>query len=129
MLNRYISFADAFVICYSISSRKSFERAFELFQLVGQRRNVSQIARVLVGCKCDASAFREVSASEANSLSAQLQCSFAETSSLENLNIFDVFDECVSQLNYIRILRRSNEDQEEWYRNSSKNASNWCCFL
>ncbi|CAB3409064.1 unnamed protein product [Caenorhabditis bovis] len=89
MLSRYIAYADAFIVCYSIGSRKSFLRAFHLFELISQKRQISEIARVLVGCKCD-SEYREVYAEEGNDLSAQLQCSFAETSAAQNLNVIEV---------------------------------------
>ncbi|CAD6195181.1 unnamed protein product [Caenorhabditis auriculariae] len=119
MLTRYITFADAFIICYSIGSRRSFDHVHHYFENISRLRPISQIARVLVGCKCDAD-YREIYPEEANELSAQLQCSFAETSAFRDLNVNEVFEECVSQLNYISILRQKSRPDSKIRRHLSR---------
>ncbi|EYB94943.1 hypothetical protein Y032_0165g23 [Ancylostoma ceylanicum] len=89
MLSRYISSADAFMVVYSVGSRKSYEHALYLFSQIARVRGVNSIARMLVAAKCD-SDYREVSPEEGNTLSAQLRCSFAEASARSGINVHEV---------------------------------------
>ncbi|EYB94944.1 hypothetical protein Y032_0165g23 [Ancylostoma ceylanicum] len=88
MLSRYISSADAFMVVYSVGSRKSYEHALYLFSQIARVRGVNSIARMLVAAKCD-SDYREVSPEEGNTLSAQLRCSFAEASARSGINVHE----------------------------------------
>nr|CDJ92752.1 Ras domain containing protein [Haemonchus contortus] len=131
MMTRYITSADAFMVVYSVGSRKSFEHAVHLFSQIAKIRGVNsvenklQIARLLVAAKCD-SDYREVSPDEGNTLSAQLSCSFAEVSAKMNINIPEVFEEMVSQRHYIETMESSRRRNQQLYGNS---GSSWCCFL
>ncbi|WKY05939.1 hypothetical protein Q1695_006279 [Nippostrongylus brasiliensis] len=126
MMQRYISSADAFMVLYSVGSRKSYEHALHLFHQIAQVRGVNSIARLLVAAKCD-SEHREVSADEGNTLSAQLSCSFAEVSSRLSINVHEVFEELVSQLRYIESVGRDGQRRnKEYYPNTGNSL---CCFL
>ncbi|PIO69591.1 Ras family protein [Teladorsagia circumcincta] len=125
MMTRYITSADAFMVVYSVGSRKSYEHALHLFSQIAKLRGVNSIARLLVAAKCD-SDYREVSPEEGNTLSAQLSCSFAEVSARMNINILEVFEEMVSQLNYIETMTYARRADQPLYRNSSNSL---CCFL
>ncbi|KAK6043751.1 Ras family protein [Cooperia oncophora] len=125
MMTRYITSADAFIVVYSVGSRKSYEHALHLFSQIAKLRGVYSIARMLVGAKCD-SDYREVSAEEGNTLSAQLNCSFAEVSAKMNINVHEVFDEMVSQLHYIETMEHGRRTDQQLYRNS---GNSFCCFL
>ncbi|KAK5972303.1 hypothetical protein GCK32_001634 [Trichostrongylus colubriformis] len=125
MMTRYITSADAFMVLYSVGSRKSFEYAVHLFSQIAKLRGVNSIARLLVAAKCD-SDYREVSPEEGNTLSAQLSCSFAEVSAKMNINVQEVFDEMVSQLQYIETMQYSRRADQQLYRNS---GNSFCCFL
>ncbi|KAK6747560.1 hypothetical protein RB195_000637 [Necator americanus] len=122
MLSRYISSADAFIVVYSVGSRKSYEYALSLFSQIARMRGVNSIARMLVAAKCD-SDYREVSPQEGNTLSAQLRCSFAEASARMNINVHEIFEEMVSQLRYIETMSKRNKQLQ---RNSRHPL---CCFL
>ncbi|PIO64680.1 Ras family protein [Teladorsagia circumcincta] len=113
------------MVVYSVGSRKSYEHALHLFSQIAKLRGVNSIARLLVAAKCD-SDYREVSPEEGNTLSAQLSCSFAEVSARMNINILEVFEEMVSQLNYIETMTYARRADQPLYRNSSNSL---CCFL
>ncbi|PAV74640.1 hypothetical protein WR25_25641 [Diploscapter pachys] len=87
---RHIDSADAFILAYSVESHESMMSTLQILSEIAKRRTVHQIARVLVGCKSD-SHYREVSLEEGSDLSAQLQCSFAETSALSDFNVYELY--------------------------------------
>ncbi|KAJ1352251.1 Ras GTPase [Parelaphostrongylus tenuis] len=122
MMSRYILSADAFMVVYSVGSRKSFEHALYIFSQIARLRGVDSVARLLVAAMCD-SDYREVSPEEGNTLSAQLHCSFAEASAKRNVNIEEVFEEMVSQLRYIETTSWKKEHA------SHRLKSSLCCFL
>lgn len=122
MMSRYILSADAFMVVYSVGSRKSFEHALYIFSQISQFRGVDSVARLLVAAMCD-SDYREVSQEEGNTLSLQLHCSFAEASAKRNVNIEEAFEELVSQLRYIE----TTSSKKKHVSHNSKNPL--CCLL
>ncbi|KJH45928.1 Ras family protein [Dictyocaulus viviparus] len=122
MLLRYILTADAFIVVYSVGSRKSYQHAIYLFSQIAQIRVIGSIARLLVATMCD-SIYREVSPEEGNALSAQLRCSFAEVSAKRNVNIQEIFEETVSLLLFIENMRYSKEDVQQ------NQKLPFCCFF
>ena len=52
---------EGFIICYSITDRRSFEEALEYKKLIDRVRNRDDIPVVLVGNKCDLENSRKVS--------------------------------------------------------------------
>lgn len=125
MMHRYITSADAFMVVYSVGSRKSYEHALHLFHQIARVRGVDSIARLLVAAKCD-SDYREVTSDEGNTLSAQLSCSFAEVSAKMNINVHEVFEEMVAQLRYIETVEHGRRGTKEHY---PSRGSSLCCFL
>ncbi|CAJ0604289.1 unnamed protein product [Cylicocyclus nassatus] len=124
MLSRYIASADAFMVVYSVGSRMSYEHALYLFSQIARVRGVDTIARILVAAKCD-SDYREVSPDEGHTLSAQLRCSFAESSAKMNINVHEIFEDIVIQLRYVETVSRTVSRNQPYQ--STKNPP--CCFL
>ncbi|GMT24932.1 hypothetical protein PFISCL1PPCAC_16229 [Pristionchus fissidentatus] len=116
----YFENADAFVVCYAVDDKRSYEHAVRIFSQIARYRGTHSIPRVLVGTKLD-SPSREISLDSGNVLSAQLQCSFAETSAMHNINVTEVFEEVVSQIRYVEGMRKKMEKDQS--------PSLFCCLL
>ena len=61
MREQYMRKGEGFVICYSITDRRSFEEAVEYKKLIDRVRNRDDIPVVLVGNKSDLEPARKVS--------------------------------------------------------------------
>ncbi|GAB6031249.1 tRNA A64-2'-O-ribosylphosphate transferase [Chamberlinius hualienensis] len=62
MRDQYMRCGEGFIICYSITERKSFEEALEYRKLIAKVRHSDDIPIVLVGNKFDLESSRIVSA-------------------------------------------------------------------
>lgn len=88
--NRYLRWADAYIIVYSITDRSSFERARTYLQVV--KTNTKDLPVALVGNKIDLERYRQVSKEEGNSLAGEFDCLFYETTAAEEFEyVEDVF--------------------------------------
>uniref|UniRef100_A0A7S4IIG6 Uncharacterized protein n=1 Tax=Vannella robusta TaxID=1487602 RepID=A0A7S4IIG6_9EUKA len=90
--------ADGFVIVYSVTDRKSFDATAAYFARVLAMKDLPQVPMVLVGNKCDLHNVRQVSPEEGAELAQQFSASFLETSTIEHINIENVFTECIKQV-------------------------------
>ena len=61
MREQYMRKGEGFIICYSITDRRSFEEAVEYKKLIDRVRNRDDIPVVLVGNKSDLEPARKVS--------------------------------------------------------------------
>lgn len=153
----YFKNADAFVVCYAVDDRKlvpspvSSVHFITIQKLRTRSQNIRtnsalsrnefskkfpfeewetmiflQIPRMLVATKLD-SPLRQISLDSGNALSAQLQCSFAETSAEHDINVvevlslplvslhsllFEVFEEVVSQIRYVQGMKKKMEEDQ-----------------
>lgn len=88
--NRYLRWADAYIIVYSITNRPSFEKARELIEDV--KSHVKDVPMALVGNKIDLERYRQISKEEGSALSTELDCLFFETTAAEEFEyVEDVF--------------------------------------
>ena len=60
MREQYMRTGEGFVICYSVTDRRSFDEAAAYKRLVDRVRNHEDVPVVLVGNKCDLTAERKV---------------------------------------------------------------------
>ena len=60
MREQYMRTGEGFVICYSVTDRRSFEEALTYKRLVDRVRNNEDVPVVLVGNKCDLQMERKV---------------------------------------------------------------------
>jgi GTPase SAR1 family protein len=60
MREQYMRTGEGFVICYSVTDRRSFEEAVTYKRLVDRVRNHEDVPIVLVGNKCDLQLERKV---------------------------------------------------------------------
>lgn len=61
MREQYMRKGEGFIICYSITDRRSFEEAITYKNLIDRVRNREDIPIVIVGNKCDLEHMRKVS--------------------------------------------------------------------
>ncbi|KAL0489577.1 GTP-binding protein rhb1 [Acrasis kona] len=85
----YVECAHGFMLTYSVTCSKSLEKCKELLERIISDRKVppERLPIILVGCKSDLEAQREVTCEEANALAKQYECSHIETSALTGQNI------------------------------------------
>ncbi|XP_070543116.1 ras-like protein family member 12 [Ptychodera flava] len=98
---RYLNWADAFIIVYSIDNRHSFDEAKTFLQEVFEHQKVNSPDKpiVLLGNKVDMQRYRQVSKTEGNSLSQQYACKFHESSAAGGYeSVEKVFQDAVREI-------------------------------
>jgi len=61
MREQYMRTGEGFVICYSVTDRRTFDEATAYKRLIDRVRNSDDVPVVLVGNKCDLTHERQVS--------------------------------------------------------------------
>ncbi|XP_035825950.1 ras-related and estrogen-regulated growth inhibitor-like protein [Aplysia californica] len=82
-----VSWADAFVVVYSILSRPSFHAARVLIQGVNRIRTSAYMPIMLLGNKTDLDPRREVGVDEGHQVALEHGCQYFEVSAAENVGI------------------------------------------
>ncbi|CAH2244928.1 jg12031 [Pararge aegeria aegeria] len=107
MREQYMRCGEGFMLCYSVTDRRSFRAAGEYKRLLAQARPTERLPLVLVGNKLDlAPRFRQVTTEEGKSLATQLGCPFFETSAALRHFVDDAFHGLVRE---IRRLERQRQ--------------------
>eukprot|EP01094_Clydonella_sp_ATCC50884_P029030 TRINITY_DN8930_c0_g3_i1.p1 TRINITY_DN8930_c0_g3~~TRINITY_DN8930_c0_g3_i1.p1 ORF type:complete len:249 (+),score=40.66 TRINITY_DN8930_c0_g3_i1:39-749(+) len=101
----YMKPAHAFVIVYSITSKRSLE---EVCVLRSHALDVKggHVPTIIVAAKCDLETERVVSREEGEALARELSCQFMESSSKEDVNVREAFELLVSELQEYPGVRR-----------------------
>uniref|UniRef100_T1IWJ0 small monomeric GTPase n=1 Tax=Strigamia maritima TaxID=126957 RepID=T1IWJ0_STRMM len=102
MRDQYMRAGEGFIICYSITDRRSFEEALEYYKLVSKVRNCDHVPIVLVGNKYDLEQHRKVSTEEGQVLAHRYACPFFETSAALRLFVDDIFHALIREIREIR---------------------------
>ncbi|XP_023933416.1 ras-related and estrogen-regulated growth inhibitor [Lingula anatina] len=79
-----ITWADGFVLVFSLTCRKSFEAVKRIKEHINELRQDTKIPMILVGNKADLSHARAVKPVETRGLATDLQCQMFETSASDN---------------------------------------------
>jgi len=90
MLPGYARMGKGFIIGYSITSRLSFDRVSEFYNLI-KNEKTGEFPVIIFGNKCDLDIERQVSTEEGQELAELLNCGFYETSAKEKINIVELF--------------------------------------
>ncbi|XP_043541031.1 GTP-binding protein Rit1-like [Chiloscyllium plagiosum] len=98
MRDQYMRGGEGFIICYSITDRRSFQEVIEFKQLIYRVRHTYDIPVVLVGNKSDLCTLRQVSKEEGRVLAREFNCPFFETSAALRYFIDDVFHTIVREI-------------------------------
>ncbi|KAJ8029883.1 GTP-binding protein Rit1 [Holothuria leucospilota] len=99
MRDQYMRGGEGFIICYSITDRRSFQEAAEFKNLIERVRTVDNLPIVLVGNKFDLEkSQRVVSVEDGQTLAKQFGCPFFETSAAFRHYVDDVFHTLVREI-------------------------------
>ncbi|XP_059479624.1 GTP-binding protein Rit1, partial [Neocloeon triangulifer] len=98
MRDQYMRCGEGFIICYSVTDRRSFQEAVEYRKLISRVRATDDIPLVLVGNKFDLNKQRKVSTEEGEALAKQLGCPFFETSAALRHFVDDSFHSLVKEI-------------------------------
>lgn len=96
----HLTEGQGFLVVYSIDNRLSFETAKQLVKLTKEFKRLRRInpSVVLVGNKLDLEHLRVVSKREGRVFAIRNDCSFFETSAMDDVNISTTFHEVVRQI-------------------------------
>ncbi|KAK7115338.1 GTP-binding protein Rit2-like [Littorina saxatilis] len=107
MREQYMRKGEGFVICYSITDRRSFDEVIAYKKLINRVRCRDDIPIVIAANKCDLEDKRKVKYEEGQALARQLGCPFFETSAVLRKCVDDVFHSLV-----IEIRHKEQEDEQ-----------------
>ncbi|XP_061413985.1 GTP-binding protein Rit2-like isoform X1 [Lethenteron reissneri] len=120
MRDQYMRAGEGFIICYSITDRRSFQEAAQFKQLIYQVRHTYEVPVVLVGNKTDLGEIRQVSQEEGRSLAREFSCQFFETSAALRQYVDEVFYAVVRE-----IRRKEHDAMVAMERRSKRKESLW----
>lgn len=98
---RYQTWAHGYVVVYSITSRPSFDAAKSYLEAISalQRNAEKDLPVALIGNKSDLERYRTVSKVAGESLAAEFECLFSETSAADDLeSVENVFHETLRNI-------------------------------
>lgn len=98
MREQYMRHGEGFIICYSISDRRSFDEVLTHKNLIDRVRCNEDIPIIITGNKCDLEERRKVSTEEGKRLAESLGAPFFETSSVLRQCVDDVFHGIVREI-------------------------------
>ena len=105
MREQYMRKGEGFILCYSVTDRRSYDEVLTYKKLINQVRCRDDIPVILVANKCDLHEKRKVTPDEGVALSQQLKCPFYETSAITRQYVDDIF---LSLIREIRTLERES---------------------
>uniref|UniRef100_A0A8C9U3G1 small monomeric GTPase n=1 Tax=Scleropages formosus TaxID=113540 RepID=A0A8C9U3G1_SCLFO len=98
---RYLSWASAFLVVYSIDNRHSFDGSQQYLDILSTRNRglKPETPIILLGNKVDMERYRQVSKSDAGAVASRYGCLFFEVSAcLDYLSVQSVFHEAVREV-------------------------------
>lgn len=98
MREQYMRKGEGFVICYSITDRRSFDEVMAYKKLINRVRCRDDIPIIIAANKCDLEDRRKVTHEEGVALARQLGCPFYETSAVLRKCVDDVFQGLVREI-------------------------------
>ncbi|XP_041453846.1 GTP-binding protein REM 1-like [Lytechinus variegatus] len=110
---------DAYILVYSITSRRSFKKANELRFKLQRTQETEMVPIILVGNKTDLERSREVPFAEGKHFAALFDCKLIETSASLSHNVEKLFNGVVQQIRLRRERRHSEEEMETGSGDSS----------
>ena len=95
----YYRNSSAFIICYDITSLKSFENAKFWIGEIEKYVDNPDVIQILVGTKNDLDGFRQIKYEDGVNYANSIGIDFIETSSKNDLNVKELFYHLSSELN------------------------------
>ena len=106
--SQYYNGGDGAILVFDITNKSTFERISYWLNELNQKKDLKELALVLVGNKIDLKDNREVSSEEAQSFAKQNNIKYFETSAEENIGIDEVMNYIVGEC--VSIIKKRNED-------------------
>ncbi|XP_059176574.1 GTP-binding protein Rit2-like [Physella acuta] len=114
MREQYMRNGEGFVLCFSITDRRSFDELITYKNLINRVRSGEDIPVIIAGNKCDLEQKRKVKYEEGVALAQQLGCRYYETSAYLRKCIDDVFH------GIVRAIRDKEKEKFEQGPHSKK---------
>lgn len=105
MRDHYLHSGDGFLGVYSITSQKSLDTLAMQCKAILRVKDIddlSELALVIVGNKCDLEKEREVDKLKAEGLAGEYHCPLYESSAKSNLNVEQSFFQLVREIRRVR---------------------------
>lgn len=100
--DRYLKWADAFLVVYSITNRPSFELAHSYLEGISQHQRLASnfdTPTILVGNKVDMERYRQVSKAEGSALATHYDSAFFEATAAEEYESVErIFHEMIREV-------------------------------
>jgi small GTP-binding protein len=106
--SQYYNGGDGAILVFDITNKSTFERISYWLDELNQKKDLKELALVLVGNKIDLKDNRQVSSEEAQSFAKQNNIKYFETSAQENIGIDEVMKYIVGE--WVSIIKKRNED-------------------
>ena len=106
--SQYYNGGDGAILVFDITNKNSFERISYWLNELNQKKDLNEMALVLVGNKKDLNQNREISFEQADLFAKENNIKYFETSAEENIGIDEVMNYIVSEC--INIIKKRNED-------------------
>ena len=106
--SQYYNGGDGAILVFDITNKSTFERISYWLNELNQKKDLKELALVLVGNKIDLKDNRQVSSEEAQSFAKQNNIKYFETSAQENIGIDEVMNYIVGEC--VSIIKKRNED-------------------
>ncbi|XP_018427745.1 PREDICTED: ras-like protein family member 12 [Nanorana parkeri] len=98
---RYLSWANAFLVVYSIDNKKSFEGCLQYLEIISQYNKgaVHESPVLLIGNKLDMERYRQVSKADGSALASRHGCLFREVSACLDFRLVQqVFHDAIHEV-------------------------------
>ncbi|XP_073474442.1 ras-like protein family member 12 [Aquarana catesbeiana] len=113
---RYLAWANAFLVVYSIDNKKSFEGCLQYLEVISQYNKgaVHESPVLLIGNKLDMERYRQVSKADGSALASRHGCLFREVSACLDFRLVQqVFHDAIHEVR--RDAERSNHIRPPLY--------------
>ena len=106
--SQYYNGGDGAILVFDITNKSTFDRISYWLNELNQKKNLNEMALVLVGNKIDLKENREVTFEEAELFAKQNNIKYFETSAEENIGIDEVMNYIVGEC--VNIIKKRNEE-------------------
>ncbi|KAJ8324471.1 RAS2 protein [Batrachochytrium dendrobatidis] len=125
--DQWIRDGEGFLLCFSITSRSTFERLERFKDQIERVKDVDStrqlVPMIVVGNKADRTHDREVSITEGNNLARHLRCEYIETSAKTTLNVEKAF------YSVVRLIRKERDQGSSFPGVEKKKKEKGKCML
>ncbi|KAF6023691.1 Ric [Bugula neritina] len=127
MKEQYMRSGEGFVICYSVTDRRSFNEIKEYNRLIKRVRCQDNIPIILVGNKVDLYDHRQVSTAEGQALATQYGCPFFESSAARRQYVDEIFHQIIREVRKFELARDSEvgKKHRSGFRQCLRQIRNW----